>query len=41
MFKYLTLAPILLLVGAAPADKFSADDYASDAKALEGLIRDN
>jgi hypothetical protein len=41
VLKYLTLAPILLLIGAAPADKFSADDYASDAKALEGLIRDN
>jgi len=41
VLKYLMLAPILLLVGAAPADKFSADDYASDARALEGLIRDN
>ncbi|MEO5492953.1 MAG: PDZ domain-containing protein [Sphingomonas sp.] len=41
MIKYLALAPVLLLIGAAPADKFSADDYASDAKAIEGLIRDN
>jgi len=39
--KYLALASVLLLIGAAPADKFSADDYAADAKALEGLIRDN
>jgi hypothetical protein len=38
VLKYLTLAPVLLLIGAAPADKFSADDYASDAKALEGLL---
>ena len=35
------LCAALLLIGAAPADKFSADDYASDARALEGLIRDN
>ena len=41
MLRYLTFAPLLLLVGAAPGDKFSADDYASDARALEGLIRDN
>lgn len=41
MIRYGFLAPVLLLVGAAPADRFGADDYAADAKALEGLIRDN
>jgi hypothetical protein len=41
VIRYLALAPVVLLLGATPADKFSADDYASDAKAIAGLIRDN
>ncbi|MES2096857.1 MAG: PDZ domain-containing protein [Pseudomonadota bacterium] len=41
MIRYLALAPVLLLVGAASSDTFSAADYAADAKALEGLMRDN
>jgi len=39
--KYPALAPVLLLIGAGPAATSSADDYASDAKSLEGLVRDN
>ncbi|WP_186729091.1 S41 family peptidase [Sphingomonas panacisoli] len=39
--RYALVAASVLLLGAAPADKLGAADYASDAKALEGLIRDN